>query len=431
MTAPAHDDWLATSGENDWSVAANWSLGEPDATRNVYFQAHTAYQADVTTAVTAHDLVFKAHAGTLFESAAGSMTLRSAQFDAGKAILNAANSIASVTVEASEVDFSVNGALGNGGVSVVDGLLEATGDVTVKNALVLDGGILAVDGGHTLTLQGGLGFEGPTLILGSSGGANGAMVIGSRTFDGSDYELRLYSDLSSGTGLRSAGFTALLNGAAGVNLQATLDLTNAGANAITLHNLGGAGLIASSNGHTGLTIDHGVTSAGFALNSAVTIEGGVTFDSGALGNVSFLMASGSQHLTLANASGGRAFVSAAPDSEAVVHLGTAGSVTAHFIGFENGNITIDTGYSTDAVASWTDETGQVKLTIRAHAGAAAYNIFFSGLGDHTGFELGSDGHGHLQITYPGAPAESAASHEAAVAQAAAEASFVHLPPDIF
>ncbi|MGH6873147.1 MAG: hypothetical protein ACREHE_16755 [Rhizomicrobium sp.] len=432
MAAPAHNNWLATDGENDWSVGANWSLGEPDATQNVYFDGHDPYQVDVTGAVSAFRLFFRGHEATLLETSTGSMSIRAAEFDAGTAILDGTNSFGTLLVQAATVEYGAAGALGNGQASIVDGELRAIADVTVKNAIAMEGGTLDVANGHTATLQGALSFVGSTLLLGNGTDADGAMVLGAKSFSGSNYELHIQLEsLSSGTGLRSAGFAALLSDAAGVNLNVALDLTNAGGTAITLHNLGGGGLISSTNGHTDLTIDHGVTSAGFALKTAVTIEGGVTFDSGALGDVSFLMASGNQHLTLDNASGGRAFIGAAADSDAVVHLGTAGSVIAHFTGFEAGNITVDTDYSVDAVTSWTDDAGQVKLTIRAHAGAAAYNIFFAGLSDHSGIALGNDGHGHLEITYPGAPAELAASHDAAIAQAAADAAFVHLPPDIF
>lgn len=419
--------------EEDWSVGTNWSLGTPPtSSESAIFRTDLPYRVDITTAVTARSLYLNAPALTLVESSTGSMTIRNMNFASGTSTLNGDNSFYTTTINA-DVRIGSDHALGNRAVTLEAGHLTALSSMTLHNEIdvaIQDAiGSISVQTGDTLTLDGPLALSGAGdgIVFGYN--ANGTVVIAGKSYSDTGpapiVDI-MYATVASGSAARNVAATGLFQSAGSIDITTgTLDLTHFGAGLTTLHGLSGFGEVENTASLRTLTLSGADYDGNFAGKFALVAEGTNTLG-GTLGTVGITMGAGTDTLDL-SAAQGSFHISAPAGSNATVTVSGKPGQTDHFIDFQDGHLSIDTTFASDAHVTFTDRAGSVRVTVSPNGGGTAGNLYFDGINSHTHFVVGNDGHGHLELTW--SPAEIGPSHDAAVQGAVAEASYVPPPHD--
>ena len=430
--------WITLSGESNWNVGANWDIGTPPTKiDDVHFDGTKFYQIDVTDAEAAYTLDCNGSHATLNETASGSLWARTAAFVRGTAILNGDNDFGTVSISYGDVEVGADEALGKHAINFDNhgGTLEAIADVTLHNDIVMQTGYLAAAAGHTLTLDSDLSVS-ELLYFGSAdGSATGTVVLDGTSATPSDtLNIDIFSGtVAAGRGGHSGEANALWANGPLTTMHAgsVLDLTNFAAS--TELTLTGTGTI-ENNSNAYKTVDlraanfHGSFNGKFDfIVTGTNAPAGGHF--GTVGITTITMAAGTDSLDLSAMQGNYALY--APNgstAEINIGLGVPGGQESRFMDFQDGNLTIDTTIAYGTKISWVDNPGgEVRMVVHPGNNESNYNIYFFGVSTHDGFVL-SDYHGHLRITYDAAAAETA-SHDAHVADLAAQAAFVHLPPD--
>jgi hypothetical protein len=439
--------WRHTSGEGNWSVGSNWDIGTvPTASDNVHLIGSTAYQVDLNTAEQAFNFSVDGPNIVFDETATGSLTVQIAQFTQGTAILDAGNTIDDkVQITDGLVELNGDDELGQapiymqaGGAGT--GTIEAVTDVTLTNALYVNSGRLEATDGHMLTVAGY--FELPAYVAELSFGAIGGDANGmdgtveftpSQGASASQYTFEIDSGtVTIGKGAASDTTNIFENGALKL-YGGTLDV----ANFLTDSNF--YGLTDGGPGHRGSLSNTGAakTFMMYNWNFSGAIASNihlVAVDDDTLGGTqSKLDIAMSTQYTAdldTSAATGTFNITSAVGSDATIHVGTAAQQVDRFYDFQDGGLTIDTAFAADVKVSWVDYSdGVERLVIHPGHGSPSQSLYFKGIGSHADFVLGDDGSGHLEISYA-APADTGAVHDAAVADAAAQASFVLLPHDV-
>ncbi|HTQ14604.1 MAG TPA: hypothetical protein VMH86_12080 [Rhizomicrobium sp.] len=435
MTVP-QDKWISTTGEHDWTDAGSWSAGVvPDATYNVFMTLNAApFQADVTTAVAMHDFQFSSPKATLNETDAGSMTARNVTFLRGNVILAGANTFHSTDIVVATVEALNASAFGSGAISMTNagGVLLAGGDITLKNSFTVSGGEFAALPSHTLILDGTMEVDatpaGAFVTFGDSGdGDTGTVEVAGKGFTlsgGGELGITVSAGtVTSGTGARDIAATDMFGDATfvAVDSGATLDLTHFGTS-LTLDGLTGQGTVETTGGLRTVGLSDADFSGTFAGRMNFLVTGDSTLTGAGIGSHTITFGSGTDTLDLSGAHG-EFIVSAPAGADAEIKVGHGDIQTMKFTDFQLGHLTIDTLDPSSSVVTFHDHATSVTASINPKDGTPIYTLTFAGVSSHDGFVTGTDGHGHLEITYSTAEAH-AALHDAAVESAAASASYV-------
>jgi hypothetical protein len=438
--------WIATGGENDWSVGANWQGGLApglDDTANLTANGH--YQVDVDAALRVRKLILGAENATLAESSSESIHANIFEMKGGIARLDAANIFDSTELYGGTAQLGDDHALGTKPLQESGTFIESMGaDINLHNEIDMDGsGRFLANTGDTLRLSGALYVTQPVpaeadIDFGSSEiyryteiTPTGTVLITSTSFsidspDGLFIGVHA-GTVQSGQGTHAAGADEMFSDATQVEVDgsAKLDVRNFGTD-VTLSHLSGSGTLVADSANT-IHVDNASFTG--TLSGHVDIEAsGANSFGGHLGTANFTMAAGTDSLDFHTALDGTVTISAPEGSDATVTLST--TTTDKFTDFQDGNLTIDTTVSSAAVVSFTEGSGYILAAVHPGHGAKAMHLYFYGVSSSDDLLLGNDGHGHLQITYDGAgeiPAQI--THDVAVASQVAEASFVPLPAD--
>lgn len=414
-------DWIGSGGtfNGNFTDTVHWAGGNvPDSSGEVArFQngGPTAYTVNVTTAITPQSILLENAACTLDETSGGSITANSLHVDQGIAILNAANAIARVFLSAGgTIEFSNNRAMGVHDVNLDEGgTLIATASMTLHNQIELggQGATVAAATGDTLRLGGPL-FVGDTIgVHFGKASATGTVVLVSDALVSDPNNVHVDIDggrMASVVG-ESGAMEQLLNDAVGISVAsgATLDLGNL-STTMDLHMLIGAGTLRDIA--DGPLVQ--VANANFAGKllgvASIEADGSNTF-SGKLNGVAFTAGAGSSTLNLANATGGFTLTAPTGSHATVVIDKTAGT----YENFQDGNLTIQTGYSF-AADTVTFEAGPgTSLIADIHHGSTiVHQLVFEGITSSDGITVSNHAH-NIEFTWTGA-AETAphAIHEA-------------------
>ena len=292
--------WKSPVG-GDWNVAANWSTDTvPTFSDDVTISALgsvTGYTVTISSDDQAHSLSdgeLGVGGGTLVENA-GSLSIAGQLIVEFESVtLNEANPIESVW-DSGQVNFGNPAALGSGTVTMVDGMLLATTNESLTNALSVGDGSIAAAAETTLDINGsatisdssflGIGLsgeDGTVLWHGNSTeeGANVTVQVGAGTLKAADGELSnlLGSDaqttVEAGATIDLAGFSTAI-----FHLTGGGEVIDSGA-AATL-NLSGANFSGTISGPLSLIFDDDATLSGLEdYTGSATVASGFSVTNG-------------------------------------------------------------------------------------------------------------------------------------------------------
>jgi hypothetical protein len=405
----ANVKWNNLSGENDWSIGANWSGGSvPGASDTAIIHNAGTYQVDITSAVSVQEIKLDQFNATLMEAAAGSISAHTLYVRAGTAVLDAANAVTSVLIDGgSHVELGANGALGTHTIRN-GGTLTATTDITLTNKItMLDEGLYQAATGHTLKLDNTITIDGdrvggdPAPIGFGSDDSSffGTMMLAGTAFGGTDMPFDIdisRGTLTTGSGVHSAGALAMLQAAVAVGFNGgTLDLRHVPSTGdIALHNLYGTGTLLGTSAQTydfATPNFNGTLSGNFTANVTKT---------------ALHLGAGQDNLSILGATGN---VTVSTDAAADATLTVGNSSTEHFLDFGEGRLTLllHIGDARSFNYEMTDE-GLRMVVHPSHTGEKVFSLYFDDLTSSSQLQVGVDDHFNYVVTL--APAEIAPHH---------------------
>ncbi len=131
--------WFAGISGN-WNNPGFWTGGAPNSNTDTDIDASGTFTVHLTSTAASNSLLMDAAGGTLLQSAASSLNVTNgATFDAGIAILNGTNSFGGTIIDGGTVELGSSGALGANGLLLDSGELLSLANVTLTNAISLDG----------------------------------------------------------------------------------------------------------------------------------------------------------------------------------------------------------------------------------------------------------------------------------------------------
>lgn len=416
-----HVKWIKTSGEGDWTTAANWDSGTvPTGDVDVIFTKTGTYQVDITTAVDVFEIEMHTDGVTIMESSTGSITAHNLLMEEGTLELDGANDFQTAHFQFGRVIVGNADAFGSHLRYIT--LAETIAlDFTISTTLhtAIDGAndmSIGASAGHTANLAGDFALGGAADATNSINfggeGESGTIKLGGKTFTQGPAPLTI--DVSNGTvigGSNAADHVAhdMFAYAESVSLDmgATLDVRQFGAD-VSLTDLHGGGTLKSAGNQIALTgADFDGT---FSGNPNITATGtntvGATF-----GHAFFTMGAGTDTLDLTLAKG-KASISAPSGSAATVTVG-AGAQT-YFTDFSDGHVTARVAGGAGDHISYVEGSGFTRVVVHDHAGIM--NLYLYGV-TQDDIHTGGDGHGNLMITV-------------AAAEIAAHQSFIPMPHDV-
>jgi autotransporter-associated beta strand protein len=271
----------AVSG--DWSEAADWTFGKPNATKVAVINATGTYTVTVSSANTAQSLTIDAASATLSEDTGGSLTMvGSLTLDSGTVILNGANSFgAGTNLFGGILKLGSAAALGTGGLTLSGGTLVGTENMRLHNTVTIDSerlSTLAAAHGDSLTLAGRMSLSNGSggIITFGQGGNDGIVTWNPKTLGISNDGTSFSVDINAGILRDGNGSLGKLLGAAlsvDVAAQAGLNLRG---HADTIVNLSGKGTIFSAIAGGDLTVGNGNFSGIISGALALTVGGSLT-----------------------------------------------------------------------------------------------------------------------------------------------------------
>jgi hypothetical protein len=427
-------------GNGNWTDATQWTSGAvPDSTDTVALEPLNesnlpAYTVDLDSAATVRVVSVGASYVTFDESAAGSITANEFTVVDGTVILDGINTLSLLSMNGGLVEYNSAGAVGRHTIDISAGELLATANATLHNPINDDGGTIAAAAGVALRLDGAL-TTAPNIAFGDQANtATGTIQIIDPTLsDNIEQDHGSQIILWSGRVETLAGHNqsaiTLFNDAPGILIGvATLDLSNFGDD-VTLRTLEGGGMIRSSNSAMELHLTNALYSG--RLYGTIHVEAdGTNQLIGQLDNAVITMGAGTDTLTMGYVTG-HFSISAPAGSDATVVVGKLGGT---YTDFQDGNLTIDTIYSSRENVTFVSSGGSTTAEIHAPSGKVASELSFTGIASSGYIAVGNDGHGRLEFTYDAAGTASLndaqMNHDIDVANAIAAAATAHVPLDL-
>lgn len=383
----------------DWTFGPDWSTNAvPTAADAVSIALIGNYTVTISSADVANTLLFNAPGGTLFETAAGSLTTTGAfTINGGTVILNGANTIGGgVTLNGGLLAVGNANALGTGQATLNGGALLGTASEAIANRLAMQGFVtIAAAHGTTLNLNSSTGWSwnqtgGGQLAFGAPG-QDGTIIW--HTPSGSSITNVGAASLVVQGGTLQAGdasFGFFLGNAsqATVNSGATIDISGFATN---IRVLLGSGTVTDSGGAAALTLTNASNFSGalsgalsLAVNASTTLGGssayaGATTISAAATLTNTGAFTLSSDVGIASGGAGAAFV----NTGSFAKIGGAGTSTVATAFTNNGFVVVGSG--TVSFTGGLTNVGLIQGVLSGTtvtANAAGQTTFFGGTGDN-------------------------------------------------